>query len=414
MKQLRDYQIEGANDAVNILRQHHIVYLMWTVRTGKTATALETCRLYGAKNVLFLTKKKAISSIQSDYEQFMYAEHFSIMIVNDESMHKISDHGQFDLIVHDEHHRYSSTPRPGAATKLYRKLFSSKPMIFLSGTPTPESFSQMYHQMWVSDYSPWRRYSNFYKWAHDYVNITQKRIGQFMHNDYSRGIEDKIMGDVDHLCLRRTQEQSGFTSTIEEKVLHVEMKPKTMELVNRLLTDRVIEGKSEVILGDTAAKLMQKVHQLCSGTIKFESGNSMTIDTTKAEFIKSKFSTSKLGIFYVFKEELELLKSVFGECLTTDLDEFNSTDKHIALQTVSGREGISLSKADYLVFYNIMHSAVSYWQARDRLQSIDRPSNKVFWIFSTNGIEDKIYKIVSSKKKYTLNHFKKDYSINKY
>jgi hypothetical protein len=96
--------------------------------------------------------------------------------------------------------------------------------------------------------------------------------------------------------------------------------------------------------------------------------------------------------------------------LTTDLDEFNATDKSIALQIVSGREGISLKNAKYLVFYNIDFSAVSYWQARDRMTTIDRMYNKVYWIFSRGGIEDKIYSAVKSKKNYTLNIFKKDYT----
>jgi ERCC4-related helicase len=114
----------------------------------------------------------------------------------------------------------------------------------------------------------------------------------------------------------------------------------------------------------------------------------------------------------VFKEELIALKSVFLDDMTTDLDEFNTGKyKVIALQTVSGREGISLRNADYLVFYNIMHSAVSYWQARDRMTTMDRTYNKVFWIFAEDGIEDKIYKVVKSKKKYTLNIFKKDYKV---
>jgi hypothetical protein len=209
-----------------------------------------------------------------------------------------------------------------------------------------------------------------------------------------------------------TQEQAGFQSVIEEEVLHVKMKPRTYEIANKLLKDLVVEGKDEVILGDTPAKLLQKVHQIYSGTVKFESGNSMILDTTKAEFIKERFAGKKIGIFYVFKEELNALCQVFGaENLTTDLDEFNFTDnKSIALQIVSGREGISLKKADYLVFYNIQHSAVSYWQARDRLTTMDRLFNKVYWIFSDGGIEDKIYKVVKGKKKYTTNIFKKDYT----
>jgi hypothetical protein len=75
---------------------------------------------------------------------------------------------------------------------------------------------------------------------------------------------------------------------------------------------------------------------------------------------------------------------------------------------VSGREGISLMKAQYLVYYNIDFSATSYWQSRDRMTTMDRLKNQVFWIFAKDGIEHNIYKAVSDKKDYTVNHFKKD------
>ena len=184
--------------------------------------------------------------------------------------------------------------------------------------------------------------------------------------------------------------------------------PRTMiEKVQRYL---VVEGKNEVILADTSVKLMMKLHQLYSGTIKFESGNSMVLDLTKAEFIKSQFATAKIGIFYKFKEELNALSQVFGaENLTTDLSVFESTDKNIALQIVSGREGISLKQADCLVYYNIDFSATSYWQSKDRMTTIDRKFNKVYWVFTIGGIEEKIYEVVQQKKDYTLNFFKKDF-----
>ena len=34
--------------------------------------------------------------------------------------------------------------------------------------------------------------------------------------------------------------------------------------------------------------------------------------------------------------------------------------------------------------------------------------SKVYWLFSEEGIEKKIYKAVTKKKDYTVNHFKKD------
>lgn len=91
-------------------------------------------------------------------------------------MHKIEHPDEYDLIIHDEHHRFGSIAKPGMSTKLYKKLFSSKPMIFLSGTMSPESFSQVYHQFWVSDYSPFKEYKSFYRWADDYVFKFQKRL----------------------------------------------------------------------------------------------------------------------------------------------------------------------------------------------------------------------------------------------
>ena len=406
---LRDYQSEIAQRANQILSNKNIVYLAMEVRTGKTATSLEIARLYGSKRVLFLTKKKAIKSIENDYRDFGFSEHFDITVINDESMHKLED-TNYDLIIHDEHHRFGAFPKPGIHTKMYKQMFAFKPMIFLSGTPSPESYSQIYHQFWVSAYSPFKHYVNFYRWADDYVNKYQRNINGILINEYDKGIEQKIMSAVSEYMITFQQKQAGFSTEIEEEILHIAMSDTIKNIIKKLERDLVVEGKDEVILADTPVKLMQKIHQLCSGTVKFESGNSMVIDTTKAEFIKSQFATSKIGVFYKFKEELNALKQVFGDELTTELNDFDNGDfKVIALQIVSGREGISLKNADYVVFYNIDFSATSYWQARDRMTTMSRKFNKVYWIFSEGGIEDKIYETVKAKKKFTVNIFKKDY-----
>lgn len=403
MKELRSYQIDIANQAFKILTDKKIVYISAQVRTGKSLMALETAKLYGAKRVLFLTKKKAISSIVDDYNDFGYT--FELEVVNDESMHKIE--GNFDLIIHDEHHRFGAFPKPGVGAKTFKKMFASLPMIFLSGTMSPESYSQLYHQFWVSNASPFRKYTNFYKWANDFVKIKKKYLGSHEVNDYSDADRDKVMSVIKDYVITFTQEQAGFSSEIEEEILYVLMSPLTYSMCSKLKKDLVVEGKEEVILADTPVKLQQKLHQMYSGTVKFESGNSMVFDSSKAGFIKHRFYGNKIGIFYKFKAELDALKEVFKDNLTTDVDEFNSTDKSIALQIVSGREGISLRNADYLVFYNIDFSATSYWQARDRMTTMDRKFNKVYWIFAQGGIESHVYKQVLNKKNFTLSHFKK-------
>lgn len=402
--ELRDYQIEISNKATEILTNNNIVYLSMEVRTGKTVTSLEVAKLYGAKNVLFLTKKKAIKSILNDYNNFCYT--FKLTVINNESLH-LTD-GNFDLIILDEHHRCGTYPKPNKVTKLIKERYSNLPMIFLSGTPHPESYSQIYHQFWISNYSPFKSWTNFYKFAQVFVNIKQKHFGYAKINDYSDCNYEKIKPFIDSYFVTYTQKEAGFTSEVKENILRVKLKDYTYNLIKRLEKDKVVQGKNEILLGDTAVKLMSKTHQLFSGTVKFESGNTMTIDDSKALFIKDKFK-DKIAIFYKFQAEYNCLKEVYKDDLTDNLDEFNTTNKNIALQIVSGREGISLSNAKYLVYYNIDFSALSYWQSRDRLTTMDRLTNEVFWIFSEGGIEDKIYKAVSNKKNYTLNVFKKDY-----
>lgn len=189
------------------------------------------------------------------------------------------------------------------------------------------------------------------------------------------------------------------------------MKQTTYNLADRLIKDKVIESTSGTILADTAVKLQGKIHQIYSGTIKFEEGNAIAFDLSKAEYIKEYFKDKKIGIFYKFIAELDALKKVFQDDLTTDLEEFNNSDKNIALQIVSGREGISLRSADCLVYYNIDFSAVSYFQSKDRMSTIERLTNDIYWVFSKGGIEEKIYKAVSKKKNYTNSVFKRQYKI---
>lgn len=407
--ELRDYQIENSIKAVEILTNNYIVYLSMEVRTGKTVTSLETAKLYGAKDVLFLTKKKAIKSIENDYKNFGYT--FNLTVINNESLHLLE--GKFDLIICDEHHRCGTYPKPNKVTKFIKERYSNLPMIFLSGTPHPESYSQIYHQFWISNYSPLKSWTNFYKFAQVFVNIKQKHFGYAKINDYSDCNYDKIKPIIDKYFVTYTQKDAGFTTEVKENILRVRLKDYTYDLIKRLDKDKVVQGKNEVLLGDTAVKLMSKTHQLFSGTVKFESGNTMTIDDSKALFIKDRFK-EKIAIFYKFKAEYDCLKEIYKDELTDNLEEFNGTNKSIALQIVSGREGISLSNAKYLVYYNIDFSALSYWQSRDRLTTMDRLTNDIYWIFSEGGIEDKIYKAVSNKKDYTLNVFKKDYvSISK-
>ena len=173
--EFRDYQLEMIKKAKPLLEKDRFVYLAMEVRTGKTLTSLGVSALLPVKNLLFITKKKAIGSIKDDYK--MLNPSYKITIINYESLHKTDQKG-WDMVVCDESHGMGAFPkRNKRSTQVKSLILKNNPyVIFLSGTPTPESYSQMYHQVSIMRNHPFKEYTTFYKFAKKYVNITQRKM----------------------------------------------------------------------------------------------------------------------------------------------------------------------------------------------------------------------------------------------
>ena len=96
------------------------------VRTGKTLTSLGIADKVKAVNVLFVTKKKAISSIEDDYQ--LLNPSFNLITINYESIHKIPD-TQWDVIICDEAHSMGAFPKPSKRAKQVKELIGKNKTI---------------------------------------------------------------------------------------------------------------------------------------------------------------------------------------------------------------------------------------------------------------------------------------------
>jgi len=397
------YQFDIARRGYKKLLRFGMVYLAMEVRTGKTITALLIAEKY--ENVLFITKKKAIASVRKDMKRLGLK--YNLEVINYESIHKRTIKNP-ELIILDEAHSLGMFPKPAQKTKTLKSICMYKPIIYLSGTPSPESYSQLYHQLWVSSRSPFKGYQNFYKWAKDYVIIKQKRInhGQ-MVNDYSNARKEQIFNAIKHVLITWNQKQAGIEQQVQERILKVELNPITRRMMEDLKRDKLIMTPYGQIIADNAACLLGKIHQLCGGTVIMENDEAVILDTSKAVFINKNFIDDKIAIFYKYKAEGKMLKSHFN---WTDNPEVfnNSNDKVFIGQIRANREGIALNTADYILMYNIDFSATSYFQARARMQKRDRTKPAVIiWLFGEGTIEPGIYNRVKDKKNYTTDYFTK-------
>jgi len=406
--ELRPHQIQKSNELLNVLKRYKIAYLAGQVRSGKTLTSLNTANLFEAKNVLFITKKKAISSIVSDYKAFNFK--YNLEVVNYESIHKLPNSSNPDLVIYDESHSLSAYPKPSKRTKLCKKLFYDVPCILMSGTPAVESYSQLYHQFFVSKYSPFNKYTNFYKWAKDCVNKKEMKLPTHTVIDYSGAKVNEINKVVKPYFVKMSQKDAGFKTNVTEHIIKVKTPPICAMIANKLMDEKAVEGKTGYILGDAPAKMQSKIHQLVNGHCIIEEANGDTFTRLfsdfKAQYIKQRFKGVKIAIMYYYKAELEILKNVFKSKITTDIYEFNRTKKNLALQCIS-TEGMNVSKADAIVYMNLGFSGKAWLQSRDRLTIKGRKDNNVYLICEDFGMTEKIYKTVREKGNFNSKMFMK-------
>ena len=407
MIQLREYQKEAADKLYWLLARKQFAYLMGEVRTGKTLTALSLIERLGIQRCLLVTKKKAIPSIEKDAKALGLQD--KVLIINYERLPKFA-WTFWQLLIVDEAHSIGAYPKPSGRWKNLRKMSYEK-VLLMSGTASPESYSQLYHQMTL--HRPvWAQYKNFYEWAKKgYVDIGEKYVGTGQTvNDYSNANKELILRDIDPYVVRMTQEDAGFETKIDEAVRYVEMNETTYRLAQEIIDDGIANFKDQTwILADTGAKKLSKLKQLYCGTvIPEESGKGIIFDRSKAEYIKQRYGNHKLAIMYCYEAERKMLYEAFPNA-TDSPEEFNANKDAVFIgQVRASREGVNLSSATYLVFLGVDFAALSYLQARDRASFLgrDKPP-RIRYVFAANGIESRVYRTVRKKENFTISHYNK-------
>ncbi|HNX37042.1 MAG TPA: DEAD/DEAH box helicase family protein [Candidatus Cloacimonadota bacterium] len=425
---LREYQLRLIEQTVEILWTKRVAYLTLETRVGKTPVSLVSAERYFARHhdqireVLFCTKKGIIPAIEKTAKELRDSGLFTadLTVMSFDSLHHVSWKSGRILII-DEAHSFGSYPQPSKRATQLRALTELVPVILLSATPTPESYSQIFHQLWACHCDIFMKYKSFYHWANVFVDIREKKINKFDYvKDFSKAKWELIKPLLDQITISYTQEEAGFNHTeVTITTIPCPMPPYLRDLIQpfrrvvRKGEDAVpekitVEFDGKKISADSPAARMSKVHQLCSGTVINDDGEGMIVSTHKIPMLdKILHSYGKIAIYYKFVAELELLTTFYGDRLTSDAHRFEESNGLIYVgQFQSKREGIDLKSAKAIVFYNIDHAYLSYEQTKNRMQSIDRATPpELVLLMSEKGIEEKIFKVVSKKKNYTAAHY---------
>lgn len=393
------HQIEKAKLAYDVLRETAMAYLAMEERTGKTLTALLVAEMSNnVKTVLVITKAKAIKGWEETIKA--YDPSVACHVFSYQSSHKAIGLSRYDLIIFDEAHNFlSSYPKPSKTWKNLKHMCTGLPILYLSATPHAQGRQMLYHQFALSTWSPWRQYTNFYRWFNVYGKPYFIKIGGGMEaKQYDKVHDDKIEADVAHLFITGTRAELDFEHEPEDKVHMIELTELTKRWYNEVLDHSVAQLDSDnTLVCDSDAKLRTSLHQIEGGTIKLDFDTLILPNTEKIRYILSEFGDGdNLVIMYNYKAEEKKLQKYFK--------------KAKILQATSFAEGVDLSEYEHLVIYSQDFSTARHTQRRARQANKNRATPiTVHYLLVDKAISAQVYKTVSiNKKNFVDSRFEKE------
>jgi len=378
------HQRKASRQLTRKLEKYGMAILSGEPRSGKTISFLSVLRDYN--NPLIITQKAAIKDIQ---EQAAAIDLHHVTVTNYHQAKKIDFTP--DIIVLDECHRWvTGYPKRSTIWKELHPITHSVPIIFSSGTLTPEGYSGLFNMLALSDRSPWAAYPRFTLWHQDYGRPYSIRINGLNVNKYDRTQEEKVLADVGKYTVTITRKEAGHRHEATDRLVELPLTRRQDKMYRTLKEDLILTKKGSVILADTPAKLMIKLHQISGGFVKADEGSDLILKKNpKIKWLQENIDPDKTIILAHYQAEQEHLATLFP---------------HTGSITKNA-EGIDFSHFDRMVIYSMSFSAATYEQVRARQMNFSR-EKPIEIIYLLSGIDAYIYKAVSNKKNFTARWYR--------
>jgi hypothetical protein len=387
------HQINIAEEALAILREYGLVYLSMEERTGKTLTSILMAEDSTAKNILVVTKKKALDGWNDTLAKFKHTKNYTV--TNYHQVGKVV--GSFDLIILDEAHSYlSAYPKTGKIWKDVYYITKRLPIIYLSATPSAQGYQLLFNQLRLSFWTPWK-YKNFYEWFRVYGVPSMVRTSYGLQETYSK-CKESTYDSVSHLFISYTREELEFDHEPNDVLHYVTLDDNTRGMYNSAMKDEMLKICGELTIPlDSVMKLRTALHMLEGGVAKMGDDYIQLVNHEKIDAILKDFGDSpQLVIMYQYIAEGLKLKSRFKKALI--------------LQATSYAEGIDLSMYKHLVVYSMDFSSARHSQRRARQANKNRDSAiDVHFYLVKGGISEQVYTTVAkNKQNYIDKYFKRE------
>lgn len=388
MSDFYPHQVAAGESVLALIRKHGVAYLSGQPRTGKTRTSFYVANNLPVQNVLFVTKKNAIPGIKTEVKVCTK----NLTITNYEQVSKL-DPKNFDFVICDEAHNISTPGKPTKRFKDLKRIAWEKPTLLLSGTPWVETPSAAYYQFGITRYTP-LRFKNFYDFFRQFGTPSLIWVNGRQVETYKK-TRRELEPLLDQYCVKITQDAAGIDAQAEDVVHHVHLSQDTLDTIKQVREEAVTIISGAEFAFDSDAAVRAAIHQLEAGAFLYKGQIVHTAGAEIAEYIRQTFGDSPdVAVMAHYRSTREKLAKHLPKV------HLYSSDGH--------SEGVDLSHYKHFVIVNTGYSGAKHVQRRDRGTRMDiKTPRKVHHIVCKGQLSEAVYKQVSRKLDFNLQHFRR-------
>ena len=390
-------QEEFARQGLALVLAHHIVYLAAEERTGKTLAAILIGEQHPAKEVLVVTKKKALEGWVDTLSKYKTNKPFRLTTYTQIDKEPVK---QNQLVILDEAHNYiSGAPKPSQTWSEVKQRCRQADIIYISATPYAQGVYLLYHQFAVSSFSPWARFTDYYKWHKVYGLEAHIFVKGMKVPVFTKADKELALADVEHLFITKTRAELGFEHEPEDVLHYIELDPITREVYNTLVKKKVVQLKAGTLACENVSKLRAALHMLEGGVAKIKDKYIVLANDEKIRHILANWGDKpNVAIMYYYIAEGTKLRQVF---------------KHASiLQADTHAEGVDLSMFEHLVIYSQNPSTAKHTQRRARQANKQRKTEiKVHFLLVKKAVSSQVYKAVAVNKRNYIDSLFEDNTV---
>lgn len=329
-----------------------------------------------------------------------------IVVINRENVFWLVENHKwdFDMVVIDESSGFKSikAKRFRALRKVLKHLNS---IILLTGTPSPQSYMDLWSQLFLIDSGE--------RLGKTITNYRQRFFTQAGFRGYGYkinvGSAEKINDLIKDICI--TMKSEDYIQLPDKIMLneYIEFTPELKIKYKEFVKESLLEFENdEVIEALSAATLTNKLLQFCNGAVYDSDKNTYEIHNLKIDALKDIIEDNPNENFlvaYNFKSDLVRLKKAFPKAVVLsrsgdELTEWNRGNIKILLaHPASAGHGLNAQYGgNCIVWFGLTWSLEHYLQFNARLhrQGQTKPV-RIIHLIMKSGIDERIISALNNK-----------------